>query len=535
MNIFLQIYRQIESIFKKMSPMQRTNLILLTAISVVFSAIIVIWASRTDFVLLYSNLNTKDAGAIKSKLDEMKVENKVEGNSIFVPSKSVYETRLLLAKDGLPQESTVGYEIFGKGNFIMTDYLQQLNYKRALEGELARTIGSLKGITGCRVHLAIPKKGLFEEEAVHTSASVVLNIAQGAPLSKAQVGGIVHLVASSVEGLSPQYVNIIDGRGNLLYGQDESAEGGSGSNSSQFDSRQSVESYLEKKAESMLVTILGPGKALVRVNAAMDFDRVEKTEEKYDPEGSVPRTEVSNSESSKETGGAEGAAGKSSEKTQEKVTTNYEISRTISKIVNSVGKVKKLTVSVIVDGTYKAVESTEGGKKVTKKEYVARTKEEKEMYKKLVMNAVGFDSQRGDEIEINDASFDSSNIEQESKMISSAESKDFMFNLIKQVGIIVLFILAFLFLTTMLKSVTTATANVSGVAVPKHAKTVGVSFGGGTAGTASARQQSSSANSGFNATVGEDLEPVGVGGGEGMAVNSDIEATVGVVKDWLKE
>ncbi len=533
MNIFLQIYRQIESIFKKMSPMQRTNLILLAAISVVFSAIIIIWASRTDFVLLYSNLNSKDAASIKSKLDELKVENKVEGNSIFVPSKSVYETRLLLAKEGLPQDSTVGYEIFGKGNFIMTDYLQQLNYKRALEGELARTISSLKGITGCRVHLAIPKKGLFEDSEEHTSASVVLNIAQGAPLSKTQIGGIVHLVASSVEGLSPQYVNVIDGRGNLLYGQEANSE--SGLNSSQLDSRQSVESYLEKKAESMLVTILGPGKALVRVNAAMDFNRVEKTEEKYDPEGAVPRTEVSNTESSKESGGESGAAGKNSEKTQEKVTTNYEISRTISKIVNSVGQVKKLTVSVVVDGTYKTVESKEGGKKVTKKEYIARTKEEKDMYKKLVMNAVGFDSQRGDEIEVNDASFDNSNMEQESKMISSAESKDFTFNLVKQVGIIVLFVLAFLFLTTMLKSVTVPVASVAGVAVPRSAKSAGVAVASGAGANMAAKQHA--ANSGFNATVGESLEPVGVGGENDLSFssNSDVEATVGVVKDWLKE
>ncbi|MCM8813583.1 MAG: flagellar M-ring protein FliF [Candidatus Omnitrophica bacterium] len=304
MEAILQILRQVSTIFKKMSPIQRTNFALLLSILVIAVVSLTLWASREDYTLLYGNISQRDAAAIKQKLDERKIPHRVQGNAIYVPGKDVYEMRLLLAGEGLPQGDGVGYEIFDKSNFAMTDYMQNLNYKRALEGELSRTISSLRGISGCRVHLAIPKQNIFGQEKDSYTASIVLNVANGAALGKEQIGGIVHLVASSVEGLEPERVTVIDNRGHLLSSVNEDSQ--SGLSAKQLDARKNVEDYLEKKAESMLLAILGPGKAIVRVNAEMNFDKVEKTAEIFDPDSAVPRTEVRTEESVKDSAAAAG-------------------------------------------------------------------------------------------------------------------------------------------------------------------------------------------------------------------------------------
>lgn len=517
MNIFIQIFRQISDIVKRMSVVQRTNFILLLIVIVSFTVFLSIWAGRTDFALLYSNLNQTDAAAIKGKLDEMKIENRIDGTSVYVPSKRVHETRLLLASEGLPQgSSSVGYELFGSPGLGMTDYMQKLNYKRALEGELSRTINSLNGIKQSRVHLAIPKQSLFKSDNVKPTASVVLDLIQSYPLAKDQIGGIIYLVASSVEQLSPQDVTVIDSRGNLLsrMGQESSAAGLS---ASQLEARKSVESYLKEKAESMLTAILGPGKALVRVNVAMNFDKKEKTAETFDPEGAVPRSEATTVESSSETNGsaAEGAnnagqAGKT--KSQEKATTDYEISRTVEKIVSSVGVIRKLSVAVVVDGVYKEVEGEDGE---TAKEYVPRTTEEKNMYKRLVKNAVGFDDERGDVIEVSDAAFDTSYFDESSKEMAAFQQKEFIINLVKQGGIIVVFLFALFLLFSMLKKVAVS-------APAPRARSAGV---GGA----------------VNRMAGAEM-PGGYGGAQpGLerkvkdTVNKNPDMAADLVNDWLSE
>lgn len=454
MDSFSNVIAQVKDIFQKMSPIQRTNFFLLVAIVLVFFVFVAMWAGRSSDTLLYSNLAQKDAAEIKTKLDELNVEHRVEGNAIYVNPKVVHETRLLLANEGLPQGSGVGYEIFGKPGFVMTDYMQKLTYKRALEGELSRTIGALNGIRQSRVHLAMPKRTLFREKESEPTASVVLDVGPAFPRTKAQIGGIIHLVASSVEGLRPENVTIVDSRGNLLSGTyEESSQ--LGLTSRQSEIVKAAESYMENKAQSMLTAILGHGRAIVRVNAQMDFDIVERTEEKYDPESAVPRTETRTEEVYAEkdntaTAEIETAAstGKSKDKTKEKMTTNYEINRSIEKIVSSTGSIKRLSVAVVVDGTYKQAKG-EDGKNV--REYVPRTDAEKDMYKKLVMNAVGLDSERGDNIEVSDAAFDTTYFEEETRAFESAGRQEFILSLVKQIGVIVVFALVFLFLWTLLR------------------------------------------------------------------------------------
>lgn len=544
MDVFSQITKQVADIFRKMSLVQRTNLIMLTLVTAGLIVFASYWAGKPEYALLYSNLGQQDAASIVQKLDELKIEHKVEGNAVYVPSKAVYDARLQLASNGLPQGSGVGYEIFGKSNFAMTDYMQQLNYKRALEGELSRTISSLNGIRGCRVHLAIPKKGLFDEEQTKPTASVVLDMASSAGLSKAQVGGIVHLVSSSVEGLSPTSVSVIDSRGNLLYGSGDDGAG-TGLSSSQFEAKKNVENYLEKKAESMLSTILGQGKVVVRVNAELNFEQVEKTQETYDPEGQVARQETRSEEKEKENSPAagetkaEGAAaasstGKNSEKSQEKVTTSYEISKTIARIVSPVGSIKRLNVAVVVEGTYKesAQDAKGTGKKAqTKKEYVARSADEKAMYKKLVMNAVGFNQARGDEIEVSDASFDTSLFETENVAMEGQQNKEFILSLSKQGGILLLFLLAFVFLHSLVKKFSLPSQPVARTA------SQATPAGGAYAAPAQAMQQRQDVSAGAHPREAHPLPAAQVRSEEDIKniAAQEPEAVAAVVKEWLSE
>ena len=451
MDVFAQMLTQLRDIYRKMSPVQRTNLILLVSIVLAFAVAVIMWAGRTDYTLLYANLDPRDAGSIKARLDEMNVEHRVEGMSIYVPAETVYETRLLLANEGLPQGTGVGYEIFGKPGMVMTDYMQKLTYKRALEGELTRTITTLNGIRSARVHLTMPQRSMFREKDTRPTASVVLDMGMTSALDKTQVGGIVHLVASSVEGLRPQDVTIVDSRGNLLSMMQE--EGSNlGLSARQTDLVRNVESYLKKKAESMLEPILGRGKAIVQVNAEMNFDKVETTEERFDPESAVARTETRTEESSIERGesGESAGEGAGKEKTREKSTTSYEINRTIEKIMGSVGTIKRLSVAVVVNGAYRLTESDAGK---TTREYTPRTPEEKEMFRKLVMNAVGFSEKRGDTIEVSDAAFDTSQQEEYQAELEAYERKLTMQNAMRTGGAIAGFLLVLALLWMMMKKI----------------------------------------------------------------------------------
>ncbi|HEX8947584.1 MAG TPA: flagellar basal-body MS-ring/collar protein FliF, partial [Dissulfurispiraceae bacterium] len=185
-------------------------------LSVALMAGIMAWSNRVDYQVLYSNLTQEDAGQVVNKLKEMKIPFNVDGNAIYVPSSKVYELRLELAAQGIPQGGGVGFEIFDKTQIGVTEFVQRLNYTRALQGELARTIRQLSEVDQARVHIAIPEKTIFTDKEEKPTASVVLKLKAGRVLSQGQIGGIVHLVSSSVEGLLPRNVTIIDNMGNML-------------------------------------------------------------------------------------------------------------------------------------------------------------------------------------------------------------------------------------------------------------------------------------------------------------------------------
>jgi flagellar M-ring protein FliF len=411
---FQELYTQLKTLLKNLPPGKRVTLLTVASGSIISFIVLMIWAGRPDFELLYSNLAPEDAGAIVAKLKEQKIPYQISsnGSSILVPKERIYEIRLELASQGLPRGGGVGFEIFDRTKLGMTEFVQNVNYQRALQGELARTINEFAEVESTRVHLVIPQKSLFIEEEEPATASVVLKLHLGKRLSQDQVQGIVHLVSSSVPGLNPENVTVVDIHGQMLAGFTESSLS-SQFTSSQLQLQQEMEKSLEKKIKTMLERALGPEKAIVRVSLSLDFKRIEKTEERYDPENRVVRSEQLTSENSRGLQpipiGVPGVVSNlSGEKTitdltknsgfqKQDRTVNYEIGKVTSHIVEPIGRIKRISVAALIDGTYKMVKGEEGEEE---RKYFPRTQEEMEKYENIIKRAVGFNAARGDQVEV---------------------------------------------------------------------------------------------------------------------------------------
>jgi flagellar M-ring protein FliF len=405
---------------------------------IALGALLATWAGRPDYQVLYTGLKAEDGGRIVDKLRSKKVPFQLRdgGATVLVPAQSVYEMRLDLATAGLPQAGGVGYEVFDKNNFGMTDFVQKLNYQRALEGELTRTIQGLEEVGQARVHIVIPEAHLYTEEKTSPTASVVLKL--NGRLSPGQIQGITRLVGSSVEGLSPENVTIIDTNGNVLSkGHSESSV--AGLSNDQLELQQSVETYLGHKVQSMLEEVLGNNRAVVQVSAQLDFEKLDRTVEKFDPDNQVVRSEEKND--------SQGQAG--SDKTTSSVV-NYEVSKTVEHIANAVGGIRKLTVAVMVDGAYQV--DAKGGRK-----YVPRTAEELAKIRGIVKNAVGIDSKRGDELEVANVAFDTSALDAVAKDMKKAQTMGMVSKVGGKLGYVVVGVLLLLFLRSAVKGLGGAT------------------------------------------------------------------------------
>ncbi|MBW2600135.1 MAG: flagellar M-ring protein FliF, partial [Deltaproteobacteria bacterium] len=421
----------------------------------------VLFVNQKEYRPLFSNLSTEDAGEIVVVLQEKKIPYKVSsaGNSISVPAEYVSELRLSLAASGLPKGGGVGFEIFDSTNFGVTDFVQQLNYQRALQGELSRTINGLDEIQHSRVHIVIPRKSLFVEEQAKPTASVIIKLKTGRRLRASQVEGIASLVAGSVEGLSPEEVMIVDSGGNIL----STAKSGSQLSKrtdSQIEFQRNIETNLANRIQSMLEKVVGKGKVVAKVSAALDFSVVEKTEEVYDPEEPVVRSERRRSEkSSAPVGGGENTVsptggqsakyyGTEHEKTDE--TINYEINRVVSKTVMPVGEMEKLSIAVLVDGVY-----SKNDKGV--EEFQSRSKKEIKNMEDLVKRSVGFDVKRGDQIVVTSIPFKKIELEMGSAEEEGWKSKlHLIVPLIKYfVSLIALILTLFFILRPLIKFIMT--------------------------------------------------------------------------------
>jgi flagellar M-ring protein FliF len=270
--------QQLTGLVARLSAGQKALLAGVALASVVAIALLVSVVNRPSLGILFSNLAPEDAGTIVEKLRERKIDYELQdgGRSILVPQNSIYDLRLSLAGEGLPHSSVVGYEIFDRTNLGVSDFVQKVNYRRALEGELARTILQLNEVEGARVHLVMPARALFKEDEHPATASVVLKLRSGHRLSEGSVQGIANLVSASVEGMESRNVTIVDSRGALLSSRQDEGTMASLS-TSQLEMQQKVEQHLARKAQTLLEGAVGAGNAIVQVAAELDFRQVERT------------------------------------------------------------------------------------------------------------------------------------------------------------------------------------------------------------------------------------------------------------------
>jgi flagellar M-ring protein FliF len=381
---------QMAGVYTRLGTRQKAVIggVTLAALAAVIALVTLV--NRPSMGVLFGNLNPQDASQIVEKLKEKEIPYELEdgGKTVLVPKQQIYDVRLSLAGAGLPQSSVIGYEVFDRTNLGVSDFVQKVNYRRALEGELARTILQLDEVEGARVHIVAPQKALFKEDEKPATASVVLKLKSGLPMKRETVQGITHLVASSVEGLEPANVTVVDSRGSLL-SDNTKPNSIAGKTSTQYELQQKVEAYLVQKAQSMLEGVVGPGNALVQVNAELDFRQAERTLEQYDPEKSVVRSEQTTEEKTVTRDSVPPS-------TRTATVTNYEINKSIEHIIDDVGAVRRLSVAVLVNSVPHTVEVK--GESVT--EYSPRPREEMDQLTDVVKRAVGFDLQRKDEVSV---------------------------------------------------------------------------------------------------------------------------------------
>lgn len=410
MNAMVQSLRDLSQI--KLAAMIGTAVVM-----VGFFAYISLRMAAPTMSPLFSNVPVDEGAKVIAALDKESVpyEIRANGTQILVPSDQVDRLRMTLAGQGLPSSgSIVGYEIFDKNDTLGTsNFVLTINQLRALEGELARTIASFDTVDTARVHLVMPKRELFTRDSAIPTASVALKLRGAGGLSKNEIAAVRNLVATAVPGLKPQHVTIVDSRGMLLAkGVDENTDANVMSEEAE-DFRVSYENRMKSTIERLLEQSVGFGKVKAQVYADIDFDRIVKNEEKYDPEGQVARSvqSVSETEKSNESAGAGGGAvsvdnnttpnaanaagasgGSAQDRNRSEETTNFEISKVVSNSVKETGTVKRLSVAVLVDGLY-----TGEGEDA---KYAPRTEEELKKLEELVQSAIGFDADRGDEIKV---------------------------------------------------------------------------------------------------------------------------------------
>ncbi len=388
------------------------------------------WGQTPDYRVLYGNLTDRDGGAIIESLQQMNIPYKFAdgGGALMVPSNQVYEARLKLASQGLPKGGSVGFELMENQRFGITQFAEQVNYQRALEGELARSVQSIGAVAGARVHLAIPKPSVFIKEQQKPSASVVLSLQGGRLLDASQVSAIVHLISSSVPDLSAKNVTVVDQNGTLLSAShDGTPEGGLDAN--QLKYIHEVEQSYVTRIEGLLTPLMGAGNVRAQVSADIDFSRTEQTSEVFKPNQPPNQSSVRSQQSSEAlsgngnaTGGVPGALtnqppvpatapivsgpgapGNSPTanvtNTQKESTVNYEVDRTISHTVLPVGMIKRMSVAVLLNGSRKSTDAK--GKSVSS----PLSDAEKEQISNLIRDAMGFDQNRGDSLNVQVAAF----------------------------------------------------------------------------------------------------------------------------------
>jgi flagellar M-ring protein FliF len=422
---FSAFVQNIKAFLARYSLQQKLAMVFAAGLVIVLTWAMVYFVNKVSYQVLYSDVDPGEAQSIVTKLQGMQVpyELSEDGRTIRVSSEKLSEVRIQLASEGLPESGRIGFEIFDRTNFGVTNFQEQVNYQRALEGELVRSILTLKEVAAARVHLVMAKESLYESADDQTKASVILKLKSGKSLPASGVQGIVNLVASAVKGLSPDKVAVIDSFGKML----SRSEAENSLTGQQLGMRQNVETEMAAKIVQILEPAVGVGKVKPQVSVSMNFQQVEETQENYDPQKAVIVSSQRQSDTvtgATPVGGVVGVrppppptvttpgtnvttapptpstSGKSSE------VVNYEISKSTRHIVNPVGKIERVSVAVVLDNQTETTTAADG--KVSVKS-TPRTPEEMKKYHDLVAAAIAFDMGRGDQLIVENISFDSEN------------------------------------------------------------------------------------------------------------------------------
>lgn len=427
--------------FNQLPASRKMGLAAALAASIALIVGLLLWSSAPEYKVLFSNLSEKDAGTITTTLQQMNAPYKTEaGGTLLVPSEMVYDLRFKLAAQGLPKGGAVGFELMDSPKLGMTQFQEQVAFQRGMEGELARTVQALAPVESARVHLAIPKPSVFIRDKQMPSASVLVNLHPGRTLDPGQVQSIVHLVSSSVPELSPNNVTVVDQAGNLLTSKTDS-QSARGLNASQLDYIRQMESYYAQRIEAIVSPIVGTGNVKAEVRADLDFSESEATSESYKP-NPTPDTQAIRSQQSVEdlnnagnqaqgvpgaltnqppgpataplnaapgaNAGANVAPGQAAggNSSRKENTTNFELDKTIRHTKEPLGRVKRLSVAVVVN--YKAGSKDAAG--VTAKP-TPLTPAELAQINNLVKESMGFNQPRGDTLNVVNAAFTDSKVE----------------------------------------------------------------------------------------------------------------------------
>lgn len=472
---------QLKNLYDRLTWQHKLMIVVFTVLVAGVIGVFVMLMNSVDMSVLYSGLSTEDSAAVVARLKEMKVPYRVSGDGqiIEVPADKISDIRLQLAGEGIPQSGRIGFEIFDKTNFGMTDFTQKINLRRALEGELGRTISHMKEVRNARVHITIPPERLFKDQQEKAKASVVVSLKSGNSLDKEQVQGITHLVASAVPGLTSDNVAVLDNAGDILTAPMDGPED-QALTKTQSEYRRAREVEYQTKIMSILEPIIGMDKVKANVSLMLDLNRVEQTSEIYDPDKSVvvqntrsaditpgssmvggvagtrsnlPTTTTTNGQQPAAPGSGQGGlitTAASGQKVSNQESTTYQLSRTVRKETFQVGSVKKLSIAVIVDNHNQVVKDKNGKPSVTS---IAWSDSQLENFRNLVAAAVGFDPNRGDVLSIVNIPF------QDGEVPTTAlpepgfleRNRDLIPMVLKYIGILLLFFLIYLLLVRPVK------------------------------------------------------------------------------------
>ena len=438
------IFAQFNEYFKNLPPVKRMSMLTAAMIVVVASAVLALMMSGSSHGVLFKDVPPDQLPLVVDKLRQKNVPFKISdnGNTVLVPQEILHTTQMsIMAELGTTKIGTIGLELFENQDFGVTSYAQRVNYQRALQGELMRAINTISSIKKSKVVLALPPKKTFMEEEGEPSASVIIELHTGKKLTKDQVSGIMHLVASSVENLNPDRVTVIDGEGRQL---SKKHSGDSREASELLDLKNRIESKLKDRIETMLARVAGEGRVEAQVYAKLNPKKVSMVQEVVDPDTTAVRSQTTEEElldgsRTNPTGipgaranlpgaGDQGQVGFRQNVRKELKTQNFAVPKTVKNILESAGGLEQISVAVIVDGSISKNILEDG---TVNEEWVPRTEDELKKYEDMVKNAIGFNAKRGDSVKIENIRFSKYDFTESDKILTTLERKKLLHSLFK--------------------------------------------------------------------------------------------------------